>query len=48
VEELLTRFASVAAVLSDAAAVIVVAYGSLEAFVKLVWIVVPWKCRGRA
>ena len=38
-EELLIRFADVAAMLSDVAAVIVVTFGSLEAFLKLVWIV---------
>jgi uncharacterized membrane protein len=39
-EELLIRFADGAAMLSEAAAVIVVTFGSLEAFLKLVWIVV--------
>ena len=38
-EELLIRFADGAAMLSEAAAVIVVTFGSLEAFLKLVWIV---------
>jgi uncharacterized membrane protein len=40
VEELLIRCARFAALFSEAAAVIVVAYGSLEAFAKLVRIVV--------
>jgi uncharacterized membrane protein len=37
-DELLIQFAQGARMLSEAAAVIVVAYGSLEAFLKLVWI----------
>jgi uncharacterized membrane protein len=36
--ELLTRFAEFAKMLSEAAAVIVVTFGSLEAFVKLLWL----------
>ena len=38
-EELFIQFAQVAKMLSEAAAVIVVTFGSLEAFLKLVWIV---------
>ena len=37
-EELFIQFAQVAKMLSEAAAVIVVTFGSLEAFLKLVWI----------
>jgi uncharacterized membrane protein len=37
-EELLIRFAGIAEMLSEAAAVIVVTFGSLEAFLKLLWI----------
>jgi uncharacterized membrane protein len=39
-EELFVNFASVVALLVEGAAVAIVAYGALEAFVKLVWIVV--------
>src|SRR5262245_29673665 len=39
-EELFITVARVAALLVEAAAVIIVAYGSAEAFVKLLWIVV--------
>jgi uncharacterized membrane protein len=38
-EELLIRFADAAAMLSEAAAVIVVTFGSVEAFLRLVWMV---------
>ena len=38
-EGLLIGFADAASTLSDAAAVVVVTFGSLEAFLKLVWIV---------
>ena len=38
-DELFIRFAQVAEMLSEAAAVIVVTFGSLEAFLKLLWIV---------
>jgi uncharacterized membrane protein len=37
-EELFIRFAQIAKMLSEAAAVLVVTYGSLEAFFKLLWI----------
>jgi uncharacterized membrane protein len=37
-EELLVRFAGIAKSLSEAAAVIVVTYGSLDAFIRLLWI----------
>jgi len=37
-EEILIQFAQIAKMLSEAAAVIVVTYGSLEAFLKLLWI----------
>src|SRR5262245_47727719 len=37
-EEFLIQFARIAAHLSEAAAVIVVAFGSLEAFAKLLWL----------
>src|SRR5262245_43902292 len=37
-EELLIQFAQLAKTLSEAAAVLVVTFGSLEAFVKLVWV----------
>jgi hypothetical protein len=39
-EELFVDFASVVALLIEAAAVVIVAYGSLEAFGRLVWMVV--------
>ena len=39
-EDLLIQFARVAEMLLEAAAVIVVTFGSLEAFLKLLWIVV--------
>jgi uncharacterized membrane protein len=38
-EELFIQFAEIAELLSEAAAVIVVTFGSLEAFLKLLWIV---------
>jgi uncharacterized membrane protein len=37
-EELFIQFAQIAKMLSEAAAVIVVTFGSLEAFLKLLWI----------
>ena len=37
-EELFVQFARIAKGLSEAAAVIVVTYGSIEAFVRLIWI----------
>jgi uncharacterized membrane protein len=37
-EELLLRFAQIAEMLAEAAAVIVVTFGSLEAFLRLLWI----------
>ena len=39
-EELFVNIARVAALLVEAAAVVIVAYGSAEAFVKLLWVVV--------
>src|SRR5262245_7844526 len=39
-EELFIRFAEIAERLSEAAAVIVVTFGSAEAFLKLVWVAV--------
>ena len=46
-EQLLIQFAQGAGMLSEAAAVIVVTFGSLEAFLKLVWIgVMPGATHG--
>ena len=39
-EELFARIASTISLLVEAAAVIIVAYGALESFVKLLWIIV--------
>jgi uncharacterized membrane protein len=39
-EELFVRIASTISLLVEAAAVIIVAYGALESFVKLLWIIV--------
>jgi uncharacterized membrane protein len=38
VEELITQFALTAKMVVEAAAVVIVAYGSAEAFVKLLWV----------
>jgi uncharacterized membrane protein len=40
VEELVAQFAGGAELLVEAAAVLIVAFGSIEAFVKLLWVVV--------
>jgi uncharacterized membrane protein len=47
-DELFVRFAGAAQMLSEAAAVIVVTYGTLEAFIRLLWIgVTPRASHGR-